>query len=162
MADSPQQKFHELLRSFDNAMLVTTAADGQLRSRPMAVADVEPDSDLWFVTGDASGKVDEILQHPKVNVSMQSDRRFLSLSGIATLVHDRNRIEELWNEAWRVWFPGGKDDPNIALLKVDAVEGEYWDSSGFEGLKYLFKAGKAYLSGETPSPDADQHQSVRL
>jgi general stress protein 26 len=162
MADQPRQKFHELLQSFDHAMLVTTAADGHLRSRPMAIADVEPDGDLWFATGVESGKIDEILEHPSVNVSLQANRRFLSLSGNATLVRDRARIDELWNDAWKTWFPGGKDDPHLVLLRVEAVEGEYWDSAGLSGLKYLFEAGKARLSGQTPEVGAEQHGSVRM
>ncbi len=162
MSDSPQERFQSHLNDFDNAMLVTRSPDGQLRCRPMAIALTEEDSNLWFVTSQASGKVDEIAADPQVCVAMQSGRRFLSLSGRATLSRDRAKIDELWNEAWKVWFPQGKTDPSLTLLHVAAEEGEYWDNSGFNGLKYLFQAGKAYLAGTRPEIDEEIHQKVQL
>lgn len=144
-------------------MLVTRSTAGELRARPMAVAQVEADNDLWFVTGTGSGKMDEIAADPHVCVTFQSSSQFLSLSGQATLVRDRQKIDQLWNEAWKVWFPEGKQDPSLALLRVEAHEGEYWDRSGVEGLKYLFQAGKAYLQGTRPETDQQQqHRKVDL
>lgn len=162
MASTPQEQFQSHLDGFDNAMLVTRAADGQLRSRPMALATAEPSSNLWFVTSNDSGKVDEIEANPEVCVTMQGGGKFLSLSGRATFSRDRTKIEELWNEAWKVWFPEGKNDPSLILIHVAATEGEYWDNSGISGLKYMFEAGKAYLAGERPEIGDDMNQKVAL
>jgi general stress protein 26 len=81
---------------------------------------------------------------------MQSRWKFVSISGRAVAVDDARKVAEVWNEAWRVWFPGGKDDPSLVLLKVQGDEGEYWYNSGVSGIKYLIAAGKAYLSGTKP------------
>ena len=150
MVPVKDDKLRELLSDFDSAMLVTRTATGQLRSRPMAVADVEPGGCLWFVTERHSGKLEEIARDDHVNVAMQSRWKFVSISGRAVAVDDARKVAEVWNEAWRVWFPGGKDDPNLVLLKVQGDEGEYWDNSGVSGIKYLIAAGKAYLSGTKP------------
>jgi len=162
MTTQAKKQFHEILTDFDNAMLVTRAPDRLLHARPMAIAEVEPDGDVWFVTSSASGKVDEILDDPIVAVTLQSGSRFLSLSGTASLSDDRSRIAELWKEPWKVWFPEGKDDPDLVLLKVTASEGEYWDNSGLNGLKYAFEAGKADLQGERPDLDDQVNQKVSL
>jgi general stress protein 26 len=150
MAAETDDKLRELLEDFDSAMLVTRTTAGELRSRPMAVADIEPGGLLWFVTERHSGKIEEIARDSHVNVAMQSSRKFVSISGTAVPVDDARKVAELWNEAWRVWFPGGKDDPTLILIKVHAEAGEYWDNSGVGGIKYLIEAGKAYLSGEKP------------
>ena len=71
-------------------------------------------------------------------------------------------IEELWNETWKIWFPRGKTDPSIVLLKIQPEHGEYWDNSGAVGLKYLINAGKAYLQGERAETDEDINASVSL
>ena len=155
MAVATDDKLRELLQDFDAAMLVTRNTAGQLRSRPMAVADVEPGGTLWFITERHSGKMEEIARDNHVNVVMQSSRKFVSISGTATPVEDRAKVAELWNEAWKVWFPGGKDDPGLVLLKVQGDAGEYWDNSGTSGVKYLIEAGKAYLSGTMPDVDRD-------
>lgn len=146
----PDDKLRDLLTDFDAAMLVTRTPAGELRSRPMAVADIQPDGVMWFITERYSGKLDEISRDNHVNVSMQSERKFVSISGRAVAVDDARKVAELWNEAWRVWFPGGKDDPTLVLLKVQGEHGEYWDNSGTSGIKYLIEAGKAYLTGTKP------------
>jgi general stress protein 26 len=150
MTVSPDKKLHELLDDFDAAMLVTRNSAGQLRSRPMAVAQVELDGALWFITERHSGKMEELGRDNHVNVAMQGKMKFVSISGRATPVDDRAKVAELWNESWKTWFPGGKDDPALILLKVDGETGEYWDNSGASGVRYLIEAGKAYLSGTKP------------
>lgn len=161
---SPADKLHELLEGFDAAMLVTSTPEGRLRSRPMALADVDPDGTLWFLTQRGSPKMAEIARDEQVNVAMQSTLKFVSITGTATPIVDRQKIDELWNEAWKTWFPGGKDDPKLVLLRVDPESGEYWDNSGSSGIKYLIEAGKAYLSGTRPDVehDAKIHGKVEL
>lgn len=155
MVTATNDKLRELLSDFDSAMLVTRTATGDLRSRPMAVADVEPGGGLWFLTERHSGKLAEIARDDHVNVAMQSKSKFVSISGRAVAVDDARKVAELWNETWRVWFPGGKDDPSLVLLKVQGTAGEYWDYSGTSGIKYLIEAGRAYLSGTKPDVAGD-------
>ena len=164
MATQMSDRLQDLLTDFDAAMLVTRTADGHLRSRPMALADIEPDGTVWLLTQRDSGKMEEIARDSQVNVALQSKSKFVSLSGTISPVDDRRKVAELWNEAWKVWFPGGKDDPQLVLLRVQGDTGEYWDNSGLSGLKYLIEAGKAYLSGQRPDIDDDPkiHGKVNL
>jgi general stress protein 26 len=164
MPDTRYDKLHDLLADFDTAMLVTRTPEGQLRSRPMAVAAVEPDGALWFMTQRDSAKVTEIEHYHEVNVAFQSKLKFVSISGSGYVVEDRQKVDELWNEAWKHWFPGGKDDPQLMLVCVDGATGEYWDNSGASGIKYLIEAGKAYLSGTRPNVERDPaiHAKVNL
>ena len=160
MATATEDKLRELLADFESAMLVTRTAAGELRSRPMA--DVEPGGCLWFVSDRHSGKLEEIACDDHVNVAMQSKRKFVSISGRAVAVNDAMKVAELWSEAWRVWFAGGKDDTSLVLLKVQGDAGEYWDVSGTSGIKYLIEAGKAYLSGTKPDLVEDTKLHVKV
>lgn len=54
-----------------------------------------------------------------------------------------------------MWFPGGKDDPIIVLLKVAGHRAEYWDNRGTSGLKYLIEAGKALVTATRPDVGHD-------
>ena len=155
MTTATKDKLRDLLDGFEHAMLVTRATDGQLRSCPMVLADAEEDGTLWFMTQRQSGKVQEITRDDHVNVAMQSSTKFVSISGLAEMVEDRQKVDQLWNEAWKVWFPKGKGDPTLALLRVDGKSGEYWDQGGVNGIKYLIEAGKAYLHGTRPDLDDD-------
>jgi general stress protein 26 len=156
------QHLHDLLEGFDEGMFTTRTQSGLLRSRPMAVADVTPANVLFFVTAAGSPKVAEIEADPRVNVALQRSNRFVSMSGTARVRRDPALVERLWKEAWRVWFPEGKDDPELVLVEVQPKEAEFWDNGGSRGLRYLFEATKAYLAGTTPEPSPDEHAKVRL
>jgi general stress protein 26 len=164
MATPPGSKLQDLLEEYDVAMLATRTAEGQLRARPMALAEVEPDGTLWFLTDRRSAKVEELERDNHVLVTMQSKVKYVSFSGTASPIEDRARVARLWKVEWQAWFPGGKDDPNLVLLRVDGDAGEYWDGSGASGLKYLLEAGKALLTGTRPDVVGDPkvHGKVEL
>ncbi len=99
----------EKIKGVRFATFTTVSADGSLHGRPMATQEADFDGVLWFFTKTGSGKVDEILSDSEVNVSYAApeEHRYLSLSGRATLIHDRVKIEGLWSPAYRAWFDGG-------------------------------------------------------
>jgi general stress protein 26 len=164
MTTNPDNKLRELLDEFGIVMLATRGSRGELRSRPMALVQLEPDGTLWLLTDRHSGKVEEIAQDSHVNVTGQTGSKFVSISGNAWSVEDRRKVAELWKESFKVWFPGGKEDPSLVLIKIKADSGEYWDNSGTSGIKYLIEAGRAYLSGTRPDVDGDPkiHGKVML
>jgi general stress protein 26 len=128
----------------------------------MAVAELQRDADAYFATSMESTKIAEIEADPEAMITFQSNSQFASISGTAQVVRDRAEIDRLWSESWKAWFPKGKDDPSLCLLKVQAREGEYWDNSGMKGMRYLFEGVKAILQGERVQTDSDQHAKVSL
>lgn len=154
------KKLVDLLHDFDTAMLVTRGEDGAMDARPMAVVKVEDDGQLWFVTDRHSGKIADLKFDSEVAITMQRSNRFVSLSGTATIVDDQPTLDALWQETWRVWFPEGKASESIILIRIQPTQGEYWDNSGLTGLKYLLKAGTAYLQSKKPETDASTNATV--
>jgi general stress protein 26 len=163
LSDSEQrEKLSELISNFSTAMLVTRTADGGMRARPLSIADKRDDGELYFSTAIDSPKVHELEADQHVNVVMQDARKFVSVSGLARVVRDRALIDELWSEAWKVWFPKGKDDPKLCLLVIDPTEASYWDMSGTEGIRYVFEMAKAYVTGSRPPSDDDERHTGRV
>jgi len=157
-----RERLKKLISHFDTAMLVTHLKDGQLRSRPLAIAEKGEDGSLYFAISVDSAKVHEIEEDSHVNLSMQDKRRFVSVTGRARVLEDRAMVERLWSEAWKIWFPRGKDDPSLRILIVDPSEAAYWDASGIEGLKYFFESAKAYVTGSRPDSDDDQKHAAHV
>ena len=156
------EKLGEMIDGIKVAMLTTIEPDGVLRSRPMMTQQVEFDGDLWFYTSASAPKAIELQNDHRVNVSYADpgSQRYVSVSGTATLVHDRNKIQDLWNPVFKAWFPKGVDDPDLALIKVDVEQAEYWDSpSG----KMVQLAGfiKALATGERIE-NAGENQKLDL
>ena len=157
-----REHLYDLLKDFDTAMLVTRSPDGHMHARPMAIAELRSDADAYFVTGIDSPKAAEITAHPTITLTFQSSSQFASVSGRAEVVRDQALIDRLYKEAWKIWFPQGKADPSMALIKFTAQDAEYWDNAGAQGLKFAYRAAKAYLKGETPEEDQKQHAKVDL
>lgn len=158
-----QKRFEDILEDFSDAMLTTIDDDQRPRSRPMRVVRITDGTDLWFVTSKESGKIEELRANRIVCVTMQGGGKFLSLTGNAELSDDRELINQLWSDTWKIWFPEGKQDDSIILVKVVAAEGAYWDLSGVNRLRYLYHAGKAYFTGsEMDAESLDMDGKVNL
>jgi general stress protein 26 len=146
------KKLNDLIKGIEMAMFTTIGTDGTLASRPMANQDVEFDGDIWFFTLVNTHKVDDLKSNPNVNVSYSNSKNFVSVTGRAELVLARSKIDEYWTDALKVWFPDGKDDPNLALIKIEAKRAEYWTSpnavvSAIEFVR-AFVTNDEYQAGE--------------
>jgi general stress protein 26 len=149
-------KLVELLREFSTAMLITHDRDRHLRARPMAIAEVEDSGKIWFLSGEDTAKVHEIEKDTHVHLALQKDPSvYLSVNGLATLVHDRSKVHELWDDSFEMWFPEGMYDPTLALIAVEPVDAEYWDNHGWQKVKTLVRAAKAYVTGKS-TPRVEQ------
>lgn len=156
------QKIRELIKDIDFCMLTTTDESGDLHSRPMSSnGDVDSNGDIWFFTSVSSHKVTEIEQLPKVNASFADpdNQRYVSVSGTAQLVRDRAKIDELWRPEFKIWFPEGKDDPEIALLRVSLEKGEYWDSPS-STIGYALSFVSSLVTGK--QPDLGENKKVEF
>ncbi|HEV2527021.1 MAG TPA: pyridoxamine 5'-phosphate oxidase family protein [Thermomicrobiales bacterium] len=152
MSDQPTheeavRKVAELLKDQRIGMLTTVDPDGTFTSRPMAMQEVEFDGSLWFFAERTSRKVQQLAAHPQVNVAVSAADSWISLNGTASVVPDTGKKAELWNAAVDAWFPDGKSDPNIVLLRVDSDSAEYWDSPGGR-IASLFSFAKAKATGK--------------
>ena len=161
MNEGDLRQFVDILKSFDTAMLVTER-DRELRSRPMAIADRTDDGRVWFITNVESAKLEEMTEAPQVNLAMQKESKFLSISGTIRATRDATRVDELWNDVLNAWFPQGRNDPTLILLEVVPTYVEYWDQSGTEGVKFMFETAKSALTGKTIDESAGVHGKVDL
>lgn len=147
------EKVRDMVQDIRIAMMTTVNEQGNLISRPMAALQFDEDGNVWFFTKRMSPKVDQVESNEQqVNVSFASvsDADYVSISGTANEVNDRAKIDELWNPQAKAWFPKGKDDPELTLLKVHTNMAEYWDSNDSTMVR-LFQQANAVLTGSTPN-----------
>jgi len=135
------RKLRKFIKGTRIAMFTTVASDGKLRSRPMATLKGGFDGDLWFITD-------------------CEDDRYVSISGTAALVRDPAKVQELWSRRLRDWFPNGKKDPDLALIRVRIDRAEVWDAktatmAHLEGLGAVLakqRSSRAEDRGPVPPP----------
>lgn len=156
------KKIKELVEDIRIAMLVTETEDeGELRSRPMYTSKVEKDYTIYFFTSRDSGKIDDIQADRSVNLSYadKDNQNFLSISGTAKMVDDRQKMEELWQPYMKAWYPDGLETPELTLLRVTPDKAEYWVASSSK-LIQAFKMTKAIVTGERHKSNA--HEEVEF
>jgi general stress protein 26 len=129
--DQGMAKIAELVKGIRIAMMTTVARDGSMSSRPMAVQDEPFNGTLWFLTRRSSEKIEELEgdHHITLSFAEPKDSKYSSLKGIASFSHDPAKVDDLWNPMYKAWFPKGKNDPEITVLRVEVREADYWEAS---------------------------------
>lgn len=111
-------------------------------ARPMtSQLDGDQRGPIYFFTA----KDNEIVQKlPEGNRAMchfasKGHEVWATLHGTLSLDNDRATIDRLWNPFVAAWYEGGKDDPKLALLRLDAEKAQIWlnENSLFAGIKML-------------------------
>jgi general stress protein 26 len=148
----------DLIKNIRTAMLTTKSGEGRLVSRPIATRQKTFDGDLWFLTSIDSKKVHELSANPQVNVAYvnEGDARYVSIDGRADVLRDRAKMDELWTEFDKVFFPQGKDDPNLVVLRVTADTAETWTSST-SSIGRAFDFLKARITGDPKALGEQKH-----
>lgn len=143
-----EQKFWKALKSDRTVMLgLDGVEDGHVR--PMTAQAEDERSPLWFFTSIDSQLVKHLGQgHRAIATFASKDHDvFASIRGNLVLDNDRAVIERLWNPFVAAWYEDGKDDPKLALLRLDAEDAEVW----LDGSSLV--AGAKMLLGIDPKKD---------
>ena len=152
------EKMYEQIEDIEIAMMTTRRADGHLQSRAMATQRRAPGADLWFVTLDGGEKLRDLTVDPHVNLTYYKNRtrEWVSVSGVARVTRDRQKIHELYAPDWQAWFPkendprhGTKDDPRMVLIGVDVHAATFLEVNKSQPV-VLFELVKGWLTGSTP------------
>jgi general stress protein 26 len=111
-------------------------------ARPMTALVEGEKGPLWMFTARDTELVRNLRNgaHADATFASKGHDLFATIHGTIALDMNRTVIERLWNPFVAAWFKGGKDDPNLALLRFDAERAEIWldEYSLVVGVKMLF------------------------
>ena len=148
------KKLAALIDDIPIGMLTTFGPDGP-RSIPMARQEVDPSAELWFISARDTAHIRAIQQDPRVSLTFSARDSWVAAYGRAEVVDDAEKLRELWNTFAEAWLPGGPEDPNATLIRVDVESGEYWDTPGGK-VASLLSFVKTKLTGDTYDADHGQ------
>lgn len=165
-AEELKEKFWSRLKSDRTMMLgLDGVEDGHARPMTAQVEDgVEGEhGPIWFFASIDAAIVQKLQQHHGNGdraIATFVDKGhdlFATVHGSLSIDKDRAVIDRLWNRFIAAWFEGGKDDPNLTLLRLDAESAEIWLNEN------NFLAGVKMLLGIDPKKDyQDKVAEVRL
>ena len=141
-----EQRFWKALKS-DMTMMVGLVGVDDGHSRPLtAQMEGNEAGPIWFFTAKNSSLVHQITgAKPSRAVATFVSKKhdlFADVHGELRIDNDRRVIDALWNPFIAAWYEGGKDDPNITLLRFEPDKAEIWldASSILAGIKILLGA----------------------
>ncbi|HUQ49339.1 MAG TPA: pyridoxamine 5'-phosphate oxidase family protein [Terriglobales bacterium] len=155
---SELKKLYELIEELEVAMMTTRRPDGHLESRAMANQKTASGADLWFVTAEDTAKLRDLEFDPHISLSYYKDRtrEWISVSGMATISRDRQKIRELYAPDWKMWFGaegdprhGTPDDPRFVLIGVQVHQATFLEVNKPMPV-VLFELAKGMVTGEKP------------
>jgi general stress protein 26 len=155
------KKLNKLINKVNVAMMTTLKENGEFYSRPMNTMDFDEDGNLFFFSDEHTPDVHDIKGNNRVSVTYSNpeNNTYIALNGRLFLIDDQEKINKLWMPACKAWFPEGKTDPNLTLIKVEVLKAEYWDTAESD-MVVLFNMLKAIVKGETY--DQGEHKEINF
>lgn len=155
-----QDRVWDLIADIKFTMLVTHDGEGdELRARPMYAHGARDEDAIYFLTDRRNHKDDEINVNDNVCLAFadNSGMRYVSVTGTATVLDDRAKVDEIWDPSNKAFWDS-KDDPNIRVLRVRPTMAEYWAGAG--KIVTTVKMAAAALTGT--KPDLGVNRKVAL
>ncbi len=153
------EKFWKAVESDRTMMVSLTGVEDGLAQPMTAQLDDGKPGPIYFFTAKDTDLVQDMGGRHRGNLHFASKGHdlFASIDGELVPDNDPATIDRLWNRFVAAWFEGGKDDPNLQLLRFEPDRAQIWlnEHSLFAGVKLLL--------GSDPKKDyADKTAQVRL
>ena len=135
-------KFWKALRS-DRTIMLGLAGVDEGHAQPMtAVVDGEQDAGpIWIFSAKSVDLVKALGRGKPASAQFvaRDHGLFATVNGMLTPDNDRAVIDRLWNRFVAAWYEGGKDDPQLQLLRFDPDRAQIWlnENSVFAGIKLM-------------------------
>ncbi|RKD13741.1 pyridoxamine 5'-phosphate oxidase [Pelobium manganitolerans] len=154
-------KLRTLIEDVNVAMLHSLKANGEFYSRPMNTMELDDNANLYFFSDEHTPDEHDIAINNNVSVTYSNpeNNTYIALSGKLYLAHDQQKIDQLWIPAMKAWFPAGKQDPKLTLIRVEVSKAEYWNSAESD-MVVLFNIIKAVIKGDKFSQG--EHERIKF
>jgi general stress protein 26 len=119
--------------------------------QPMTAFTEKTEGKIWFFTYKDSDLARKIGDRAKAMFVVQSKDQDMQacVGGVLSIDHDVDRIEEFWGPMIAAWFPEGKEDPRLTLLRLDCSDAQVWLTEAGP-LKYAWEVIRSNLKGGRP------------
>lgn len=118
---------------------------------------------VWFFTRDETDLARQVGaegDRPALFCLVSKDREtYASIRGALSLSHDRARIERFWNPVVAAWYPEGRDDPRLTLLRFEPHEAQLWFAARGP-VRFAWEVARANLTGRRP--DMGERAEIRF
>lgn len=147
--EAPQRQLMEEIKGARCVML--GSPDHHAHMQPMAPQVDQEAGIIYFYSDNTSELGQAILKSPgEVHMCHIGKDYQACVRGILHPHKDRATIEKFWGPMVDAWYPGGKTDPKMLMLKFVPHDAAVW-ASDKSALSVMFEVARANLADETPN-----------
>lgn len=119
--------------------------------QPMTMFAERESGQVWFYTRSDTDLARGARDGAEAMLIVVSKDQEMQACIAGRLVHDqdRQRIEKYWGPMVAAWFPEGKDDPRLTMLRFDCRDAEVWLTEAGP-VKYAWEVARANQAGRMP------------
>lgn len=157
MTDEPitqaeaEDKLWEALEDTRTGMLGLVGGEPQ-HFQPMTGFEERDGRCIWFFTrGDTDLARDVAGGNRQAMYTLVTKKTdvFACIGGELSISNNRSIIDRFWNPVVAAWYPEGKDDPQLTLVRFDMDEARIWlNDKG--PVKFFYEVAKANLTKTLP------------
>lgn len=116
--------------------------------------------EIWFFARQSEELVKGLGQGARAIATFASKGHeiFACIHGRLSISQDRNQVDRLWSPSVASWYPGGKDDPELTLVRFEAESAHIWEAE----TGAAFKAAVVKLFGGDPQKAADARDRAEV
>jgi general stress protein 26 len=124
--------------------------------QPMAPHSAREERAIWFYTKKSSDIARAAERGGVVHLCLVTDDYQACLNGNLTTTYSRDHVDRYWSTLVEAWYPGGKDDADLTMLRFAPHTAAIWASTG-STLKFGWEIAKAISAGEEPDVGYTTH-----
>jgi len=127
-------------------------ADDARQFQPMTAFAEPHERAIWFFTRSDADLAKAVVGGGEGVFVVQSKDQQLQAAvfGDLDILRDPGRVDKYWNPMVAAWFPDGRDDPSLVLLRLSARSAEVWISR--QGpIRVAWEIARANLTHEEPN-----------
>jgi general stress protein 26 len=129
-----RERLHGLVKETRTVIVLSGSSGSAIDGRPMALVKTGDDTTMVLATALDAAQAEELELNPRVTVVLQG-AGYAIFTGEARISRERAVIDKLWTESWRRWCRG-KQDPTLAVVTVEPIEGSYWEATDRHSYVY--------------------------
>jgi len=128
-----KEQIKSVLRDIEICVCCLDEKEFPVKLHPVGISKMDEEANFWFIYNKGKYVNLEITNgnHLELIYSEPGQAHLLTVYGIATVINDRRKLEEVWSGIGNELFEQGINDPNIILLKITPTEAYYYRDSNF-------------------------------
>jgi general stress protein 26 len=127
-----------------------------MHAQPMTAFPERASRQLWFFTRTETELARHIGGGAYAMFTLQHHDLHACIGGHLHLEHDEVRLERYWNAVVAAWYPEGRNDPALTMLRFDCHDAQVWLSEAGP-VKFAWEIAKANATHQAPDLGGRAH-----